>query len=224
MNSVFDFFLPRICPGCKSKLLPSEEIICNKCKQQISPASNERLISEFNKKFFQDDIISDFISTFVFEKDKPLQYLIHELKYSQRFRVGLFLGREIANRLGEKISVWNADFIVPVPLHHLKKADRGYNQSYFISKGISKELNIPVKQNILKRKKYTATQTLLSAKERKRNIASAFVVKNKKKIENATVILVDDVITTGATITECGKTLITCGAKKIYALSAAIAD
>ena len=224
MNSIFDFFLPRICPGCNAKLSPSEEVICNACKQQISRASNDRLSTEYNKKFLKDKVINDFTSAFIFEKNKPLQHLIHELKYSQRFKVGLYLGREIAKLLKEKITEWNADYIVPVPLHHLKKADRGYNQSYFISKGMSRYLGIPVKSNILRRKKYTSTQTTLSAQERKRNIASAFVAKNKKKISGASIILVDDVITTGATVTECGKTLLSCGAKKVYALSTAIAD
>ena len=119
---------------------------------------------------------------------------------------------------------WDIDIIIPVPLHHLKKAERGYNQSEFIVKGLSDKLNIPYSTKALKRVRYTETQTAFNLGEREKNISNAFKVRNKKKILGKNILVVDDVITTGSTIKECGKALLESGAKSVYACSIAIAD
>lgn len=157
---LLDFFLPRFCPACKQKLTNSEDTICNNCFDSIQLAEIFRIDFEFNKKFESKKLIAGFTSLFVFEKDKELQEILHQFKYNQKFRSGIKLGREIAK---ERISVildWNINLIVPVPLHHLKKAERGYNQSFYLAKGLSKELNINYKDNVLKRRRYTESQTL----------------------------------------------------------------
>lgn len=112
---------------------------------------------------------------------------------------------------------------MPVPLHKLKKAERGYNQSYYIAKGYSNILNIPVKE-VCRRIKYTVSQTGFNLKERKENMRNAFLPTNTKIISGKRIILVDDVITTGSTITECAKVLLDNGAGKVFAVSVALAD
>lgn len=224
LNQLFDFFIPRFCNSCNSKLKYNENYLCNKCLRSIKIASADRLKAEFERKFEKDKIVSDFTSAYIFEKDKSLQHLIHSLKYEENFKVGIYLGRIVAELCGNIINKWKADYLVPVPLHHLKKADRGYNQSYFIARGISSVHKIKISNNVLKRNKYTTTQTELTLIERKDNIRDAFEIKNKNLVNNKIFILVDDVITTGATITECGQILLLNGASKVYALSVAIAD
>lgn len=224
LNGFFDFFIPRFCPACNTKLLPEEESVCNKCLSSIQVADVKRLESEYERKFAATEIISGFTSLFVFEKDKALQSLIHSIKYNKRFLNAKFLGKMIGEKLEKQIKEWNIDYICAVPLHQLRSAERGFNQSNYIAKGIGKTLNIPVKNNFLKRSRYTETQTNLNLKERELNISNAFIVKQKKKIKSKTFLLVDDVITTGATIRECGKVLLENGATSIYACSAAIAD
>ncbi|MCL6098473.1 MAG: ComF family protein [Bacteroidetes bacterium] len=191
---------------------------------KIQRADSARLKNEYERKFLSQNIIADFISLFVFEKDKELQHVIHELKYSGKFSLGKYLGRLIAQELGERITEWKIDLIVPVPLHHLKRAERGYNQSDFIAKGIGAELKIPVQTNLLKRNRFTETQTTLSLDERKENVKDAFSLKRKKRIPNKNILLIDDVITTGATTAECGRILLQNGASKVYIASVAIAD
>jgi len=161
---------------------------------------------------------------FVFEKDKTLQSLIHSIKYNKRFLNAKFLGGLIGSELGKILTVWKIDLIIPVPLHHLKKAERGYNQSEFIVKGISNKLNISYSTIALKRVRYTETQTAFNIEEREKNISNAFRVKSKNKIVGKNILIVDDVITTGSTIKECGKALLEDGAKSVYACSVAIAD
>jgi ComF family protein len=222
--SLFDFFLPRFCAACKLKLGPSESVVCMNCFSEIKLAEPERLREEYARKFQQRKIITDFISLFVFEKEKALQHIIHSLKYENRFNIGLFLGSELGKNFHDLFTGWQIDLIIPVPLHRLKKAERGFNQATYIAKGLSRELKIKYSSQVIKRNRYTESQTTLDMHEREMNMSGAFSLKSTSMIKNKSILLIDDVITTGATITECGKVLIESGAKKVYAASVAIAD
>jgi ComF family protein len=224
LTSFFDFFLPRFCVCCKEVLDTTEFIVCHPCLFKIERPSEERLVYEFERKFSRAEIVRGFAAPFIFEKDRELQQLIHGLKYDGKFLIGIHLGKIIGRELQTIIDEWMIDYIVPVPLHHLKRAERGFNQSDFISKGIKSFLNIPIKYNLLKRTRFTETQTNLTLVERAANMNGAFRAVKSKDISGKNILLVDDVITTGATISECGKVLLESGAAKIYAVSAAIAD
>ena len=224
INIFLDFFLPRFCASCNTKLTTEEILICNICFANIKRADDERLASEFNRKFKKDKILSGFNSLYIFEKEKELQHIIHELKYSGLFRIGKYIGRLIGDSLSGWIDNCNIDYIVPVPLHHLKRAERGYNQSFYIAKGISTVTHIPVENRIIKRRRFTNTQTELTLLERKENVSGAFTLRRRKNLRDKNILLVDDVITTGSTISECARILLDAGACKIFAVSAAIAD
>lgn len=223
-TSLFDFFLPRVCVSCDCRLTPAENSICEKCFSNIQTCEAEFLQLEFDRKFREEKIVNEFLSLFIFEENSPIRDLLHGLKYDKKFRLGYFLGKLLAANFDVKIKTWNADLIIPIPLHRLKKAERGFNQSYYISKGLTKNLNLKVKTNILKRNRFTATQTKLNAEERKDNMKGAFTIKNKKIVTGRNIILLDDVITTGSTITECAKILKQNGALNIYAVSVGIAN
>jgi ComF family protein len=219
---IFDFIFPRICLSCNTKLNLDESVICNSCKNTIKIVPQEFLKLEYLKKFHNDLIIDDFESCFLFEKEKVLQKVLHSYKYENKIYVGKFLGDLIYSNLEKFIKAWDGDLIIPVPLHSLKKAERGYNQSYYIAKQVAKRLEIPIDKKLLKRRRYTQSQTKMNLIERKENVKNAFMLKDKKKIFGKKIILVDDVITTGATIGECAKVLKENGAIKIFALSVAI--
>jgi ComF family protein len=222
--SVADFFLPRFCPACNKKLKPEEKYVCPECLSKIKTADEERLSFEYKKKFEKDKIISGFSSLFIFEKEKELQSIIHALKYNRRFLAGSFLGMLAARSLSLTFEKWNINLILPIPLHPLKKAERGYNQSFYITKALSTEIKVPFNSRILKRIRFTSSQTIMTLKERRENVLGAFKVTNMEKIKGRNILLIDDVITTGATISECGKVLLNSGANKVYAASVAIAD
>lgn len=223
-NYLCDFILPRFCIHCNKKLFNTEQFTCAICHQEIIIPTEAEIQSEFLRKFAEKKFVSGFTSAYLFEKDGVLQSMIHSLKYDNNFRIGEYLGKLTAIELDGLLTTWNADLIIPVPLHSLKKAERGYNQSYYIAKGISAVSNIDVKYNAIKRIRFTKSQTTMNLKEREENISGAFLCKDKKTVEGKKIILVDDVITTGSTINEAASALIKTGAEKVYAMSVAIAD
>lgn len=223
-NNLFDFILPRFCCSCKTKLSINQDTMCVDCLSKIQRSNSSRLKREFERKFFNNKIISEFYSPFVFEKDKELQHAIHALKYDKKFPVGIFLGKVLAAEIKSSKTNWKFDLIIPIPLHQLKKAERGYNQAYYIAKGVGKIFKVKVSDRSVKRIKYTESQTTMNLNEREENISGAFKVKWNTQVRGKNILLLDDVITTGATISECGKILLEAGASKVYAASIAIAD
>jgi ComF family protein len=223
-TDLFDFILPRFCPGCKNKLTSSEDTVCGTCLSNIKLADPEFIKSEYQRKYASKNIISGFVSQYIFEKDKELQHIIHALKYDKKFHIGIFLGEGLGNHFKSHFQSWNINLIVPIPLHHLKKAERGFNQSYYIAKGISSQTSIAVKSNVMKRMRFTQSQTTKTLKEREENVDGAFKVRKTKDVKGKNILLVDDVMTTGATISECGRVLTEARANRIYAATVAIAD
>ena len=222
--AIFDFILPRFCPSCKNKLTLDEKYICASCRNTFVYTDEQLLRYEYGRKFSESGIISDFYPMFVFEKSSSLQEVIHQIKYQKKFLLAVELGRILGKSLLEKKRDWKIDIVLPVPLHSLKKAERGFNQSFYIAKGIGKVTDFPISQSILKRKKYTESQTKKNLVERAENMSEAFIVRHANKIKGKNILLVDDVITTGATIRECGSILKRYGAANIYAASIALAE
>jgi len=221
LAGISDFFIPRFCLSCNTRLDTSQTLVCDNCKSTFIQTTDDFLKKECKRKFGSGNLISGFYTHLIFEKDSEIQTIIHSLKYGSKFLAGIMLGELIAENAKDKILGWQCDTIIPIPLHPLKKALRGYNQAYFISKGLAKGINIPVVANAVKRIKMTQTQTKLNFLERKNNMQNAFELRKNRSIKNKKIILVDDVITTGATVIECAKILKENGASKIFAVSLA---
>jgi len=223
LTEFVNFIFPPECLHCGEILTENNNpFICKNCFGSIKTTTKQLLNAEKKRKFTGEGLISDFYSHFLFEKEGPLQSLIHQLKYNNKFKIGIFLGQYIANEASDLIKNWGCDFIIPIPLHPIKKAERGYNQSKQIAKGISQIVNINVKSNVLKRTRFTQTQTKLNLMERRNNVKNIFKA-NPKIVKNKNLLLVDDVITTGSTLSSAAKTLKNKGANKIYAISIALA-
>ena len=218
-----DFFLPNSCQACGSKILLEEVLLCRDCFSRLEAVNEDFAAEQYERHFSEDAFISGFCSMYKFEKDSPLQTILHNMKYRNNFRNGINLGQLVAGQNKDRLISWNPDLIVPVPLHRVKKAERGYNQAFYIAKGISRNVNVNLNDRIMRRKKLTETQTKLHIDERKVNVENAFEVRNIARIKDKTILLVDDVITTGSTVNECAKVLLSSGAKKIYAASVALA-
>lgn len=221
---LFDFFLPRLCLSCTKKLNPDENYVCESCRPEFMTADRTRIDKEYQRKFRKPGLIEDFCSMYVFEKGKGIQNLIHALKYNGKFRAGIFLGEKTGQFILQNYLEWKIDLIVPVPLHKLKKLERGYNQSFYIAEGLRRVLKKPVDEKLIVRRKNTLSQTNMDLAEREKNIKNAFKIRKASNAAGKNILIVDDVITTGATINECARVLKSAGAEKIYAVSAAIAD
>lgn len=221
-DTISRFFWQQECLACEKVLFESEQVVCKECEAEFKDVSGERLRNEFDRKFAANKIIMQFIPRYLFEVSAPIQHLIHSLKYRDKKKAGIYLGQKI----GEQLHALHiqADIIIPVPLHKSKERERGYNQATVIANGISRITGIPTDAKLLRRNRYTESQTNKTLPERRINMADAFETPKNALLNGKKVLLCDDVITTGATIEECGKILLSAGAQSVIAVSAALAD
>jgi ComF family protein len=145
-----------------------------------------------------------------YEYSDKLKKMIHLFKYERYLSLASIFASSIADSIKEQ---GNFDLIIPVPLHHKKEYERGYNQSEEIAKQLSKITNIEYSTKIIQRKKYTISQTTLNKNERILNVSNAFTCSDN--IRNKTVLIIDDVITTGSTLKACAQCILKNGAKSV---------
>jgi ComF family protein len=145
-----------------------------------------------------------------------LDDVIHSLKYSDRAKLGLELGRHLGQLISPE-TFGPVDFLTAVPLHRVKYRDRGYNQAEWIGKGVAEIWQIPFTKQFLRRNRFTVSQTTLNKEDRKANMAEAFNAQGN--IENMSIVIVDDVLTTGSTMSACASTLKKAGAVHLYAMT-----
>jgi ComF family protein len=226
LEPILQFVYPPICLACNSDLQANEHLVCETCWQSIEAVhSEDDSYQQFLAKLTSDSVISGLVSPFYFEKEGKLQAIIHGLKYQGYTSLGVKAGRKVGERVEVANDLPKADVLLPVPLHPLKKRERGYNQSELICQGIEEVTGISVQTDLLRRRKYTVSQTQLSSEERKENVGDAFEVNEKRRddISGKSFILVDDVITTGSTINACAKALAAAGARSVQAAAIALA-
>jgi len=220
-----DFIFPPTCLVCQTVLEEDDRHLCHQCWNSIPLITRStQLYRDTGSKLLDDGNVSDLVSVFIFEKQGAFQALAHALKYDG-FQSA---GRMIGGALGEQIIEWNikADVVIPVPLHKAKFRERGFNQAECIARGIADRTGWPVEAHAVIRHRYTQTQTKLDISERQKNMVDAFGVPVKKQhvVNGNTCIIVDDVITTGATILSCADALLSAGARTVIAASAALAE
>ncbi|MCF7802787.1 MAG: ComF family protein [Candidatus Marinimicrobia bacterium] len=155
---------------------------------------------------------------------EDLQQIIHAMKYRRKPT----LGQSLVSIIGAwKLPAWmtSVDVVIPVPLHKTKRRDRGYNQAVSIAKGVATLCSAPIMTDVLVRQKYTASQTTLTRAERQENLAAAFVTTRKSagQLKGKSVLLVDDVFTTGATLENAAESLQETGAKEVFGFTLASA-
>lgn len=212
---LLDFVFPNFCVICNQKINRSIFSVCSICISSIEKSNAEDLEEFYNHNLASYNLIKNFYSTYEFVKDGIFQQIVHQLKYNGKSNLGILLGRKLGEELLEQNWFQRIDFIVPVPIHRIKKLKRGYNQSSFIVKGISKVTKKPFNERVIKRIKNTETQTHLHLQERIENVKNAFKVVDKSKVANKNILIVDDVCTTGSTVNEVARTLLDSGAREI---------
>lgn len=207
-TGIVHLFYPRLCEGCSKPLVAAEKIVCISCSLQIPETGYYNIEDNETALRFAGRIpFEHAVSYAYFTNDGLLQHLLHGMKYKDKKEIGYFLGRQFAGCLQKTDWVSSIDLIIPVPLHPVKRAKRGYNQSMLIAEGMSEVLKIPASDKILERVRDTESQTHKTRAERVSNMSDAFRIKEKAPLQGKHILLCDDVLTTGATLEACALAL-----------------
>jgi ComF family protein len=200
INDFMSLIYPVFCESCSRDLFKHEVYVCNLCKVDL-PRSNFHKNSENELSGILAGRIpfDKAMSLFVFEKKGRVQNLLHAIKYKKQKELAEFLGKLYAEELYNDKAHEGMDVIIPIPLHQKRIKERGFNQSFYFAKGLSSGLNLPVVQNLV-REKETSSQTRKKKFERWENVEGIFDLKDADSLEGKHILLVDDVITTGATL------------------------
>jgi len=224
-SDLLSLLFPRLCSACSTPLIKTELHICLHCLQNL-PYTDYHLYQDNRvaRQFWGRVPIYSAMAMLYFKKGGSVQQLVHHLKYKGQTGLGIQLGELIGARLIQNEAFLIPDLIIPVPLHPAKQRKRSYNQCTFIADGIASVLKIPVYHDILIKHKNTGSQTRKGRFDRSQNLRDAFSIKNLQLLSNAHVLLVDDVITTGATLEACALLLLEESAKSISIAAIGFSD
>ncbi|WP_026836695.1 ComF family protein [Gillisia sp. JM1] len=208
-QDLINLFYPNICQICDAELYKNQNILCTNCVNEL-PITNFHLDNEnpVKKVFYGRVPIENATSLLVFKKKSNVQKLIHRLKYRGHQEIGSYLGAWTGAELAKTNSYEGIDLVIPVPLHKKKLRSRGFNQVEEFGKEIAAALNIDYVDDVLLKTSFSKTQTLKTRLARWGNIEESFVLFNSEKIKNKHILLVDDLITTGATLEACAEILL----------------
>ena len=207
------FFPPR-CIVCGRSLAPAEQYMCIYCRADFPYYG----VVSIPHKWRDLVLVEHLYALFEYEHGSPYRRLVHVLKYNRRRDVGVFLGRLLAE---EYLRGCDFDCLVPVPLHPKREVKRGYNQSRLLAEEVCAAAGIPLEGEVLVKTRETGEQKWLSKKERAHNLAGSFRVHERKKCRDKRILVIDDVMTTGATANAIASSLRAAGAKEVCLLTAA---
>ncbi|MEO6426858.1 MAG: ComF family protein [Bacteroidia bacterium] len=201
INDFLSLIYPRYCEACVNNLFKHETFICNQCKINL-PKSNyhQNSQNELSQTFAGRVPLENSLCFYLFEKSGKVQKLLHAIKYQDQKELAQFIGQLYAKDLTKEKALNDIDLIIPIPLHKKKLKTRGYNQSEWFAKGLATELEKPLNITSFERIQETDTQTKKKKYQRWENVEGIFKLNDPGLLVNKHVLLVDDVITTGATI------------------------
>ncbi|HET7179164.1 MAG TPA: ComF family protein [Chryseosolibacter sp.] len=216
LEDFISLFYPRYCRACLRSLVKGEDLICTQCLLEM-PKSYYHLEQDnpFFRKFRGRLPVKHVMTLYKFVKQSRVQQVLHALKYKQQPEIGEMLGRVYGNDLLEADYKTSFDLIVPVPLHISRRRIRGYNQSEEFGKGLSQILGVPCDDSYMARTEKSETQTHKTRLSRWENVARIFKVIDPEPIAEKRILLVDDVVTTGATLEACGAALLGAGCREL---------
>ena len=226
LDQQLHLLFPHVCLLCQKRLLPGDQYCCSSCRAGFDPFSShseaEGMLRRTIGSHFGDKFLFDRgWCLYRFHKKSSLQQVLHAMKYEGLFNIAKSFGSQLGEWMRSAGDIGDIDCIVAVPLHPLKKMERSYNQSEKIAEGLAQSLQKPLRRELVVRKRYTVSQTGLSAQERKKNPEGAFQL--RKGPVGRHVLLVDDVVTTGATMAAAASVLREGGAEKVSLAAVALA-
>jgi ComF family protein len=207
-DSLLHLLFPHVCSGCGSDLLDKESMLCLRCMEAM-PETNFVLHvgNPVEKKFWGRLPLSAATAQYYFTRESLMQHLMHQFKYKRNKELGAQLGKIMGESL-KRSGRFKIDALIPLPLFPAKEKRRGYNQATVLCEGMAESLQVPVLKDVVIRSHHTETQTKKGRIERWQNMEGKFVLRKPEVISNKHVLLVDDVVTTGATLEACGLALL----------------
>jgi ComF family protein len=208
-QGLINLFFPQLCTGCGNDLYGTEEVLCVSCIDKL-PVTNFHLHANnpVEKIFWGRLPLVNASSYLYFTKDSLLQHLLHAFKYKGHREIGFYFGRCMGKSFLESNRFNQIDALIPLPLHPKKEKKRGYNQATILCNGIADVLQVPVLKDAISRVSATETQTHKSRIKRWQNMEGKFLINPRQIPPNKHVLLIDDVVTTGATLESCGLQLL----------------
>lgn len=205
---MLNLLFPKICAGCKEPLLEGESVICLECIHSLPVASFHKTGSEMLKdKFYGRFLVKNATSLIYFQKRGLTQELLHNLKYRGKKEISSFFGKWLGAELAENNNYKEIEMVIPVPLHKQKLKKRGFNQVEGFGKEIALALNVPYRDDILIKISKTGSQ-VFKTRILRFEAEELFYTQNLVEIKNKHILLVDDIITTGATLEKCALQLL----------------
>ena len=221
LNGFFSLIYPDYCPACGNALLHNEKLLCLRCLIDLPRTRFHELPENDVARIFWGRLMVENATSFIFfTKDSRYRQILHEIKYQGQKELAYELGKMFGLELKDT-AFSSTDLIHPVPLHPARLRQRGYNQSELIAAGMSEILKIPLASTYVKRKVPTRTQTRKTRYERWENVRNTFCIPDPELLIDKHILLVDDVITTGATIEACASTLLSLKGVKVSIASLA---
>jgi len=216
LKDILNLFFPEICLVCKNMLSTNENIICLECRHDLPETNFTNQSNNAVEKMFTGRIpIKHATSLFFFYKKGKIQEVIHQLKYRNHQEIGTLFGDWLAEEIKTSNRFNQIDCIVPVPIHSKKLKKRGYNQLTKFGLSLSKVLDVPFLDQELTKKDTTETQTHKGRIDRWENVKILFELQNTSTFKDKHILLIDDVITTGATLEACSNQILQCKNTKI---------
>lgn len=218
-------FYPQICAACDGELLQGEEHICINCIISLPYTGYETQAANLVEQSFWGRVEIESAAAFLhFRKGNKTQHIMHRIKYKGEKELAQYIGGLAAQQITNNVRFTGLDAIIPVPMHKAKQRKRGFNQSEWFAKGLAQKLDIPVLTNVLLKTTATASQTSKTRWERWLNLEEVLTVNHPETIENKHILIVDDTLTTGATIEHCAQALKKAVPCKISVATMAVAD
>jgi ComF family protein len=215
-DSFLHLLFPHVCSGCGSDIINRENTLCMRCLAEMPETNFHLYINNPVEKIFWGRLpVVSATAQYYFTKESLMQHLMHQLKYKGNKELGRQLGRLIGNDLQQTNRFNEVDALIPLPLFPVKEKRRGYNQATVLCEGIAEVMKTEILKDVIIRIQHTETQTKKGRMERWQNMEGKFELVRPEKIQNKHVLLIDDVITTGATLEACGQELLNASNTKL---------